>query len=327
MTSHTYDFERADGLRVIAWPLVPVACFALLMHLAAALGILPRSRPTPDVDHVILLHQVEAARNREEAQVILVGDSSCLMDVSARQLTETLGGRVLNLSAHSYLDLTAYAALLRAYTAAHANPPRAVVVALHPEALRRPAPEAFHMRLLDTLLDDHAPPQDLAFRDRLLRVLGLELFRDRAFCRVVPTALPGPYGRVYGFSTDLDRYMTQAGGSAVDPDRRPFQGNAEYRLAPPLEETSASLRAAVPRTAKLLAAITPVPAGFAGRDYASQQPAMLAERGRWLRADATLTELPATLPDDLFASTTHLTEAGMRQYTGMLGQALKQRLK
>src|SRR5262245_35077868 len=111
MKSHEYDFEPADLLRLIGWPLVPVVSFAAIMYLGATLKVWPRSRSTLDIDRTILLHQGEASRARHDADVLLLGDSSCLMNVSARQLAEGLPGqhRVLNLGTLSYLDLPAYA--------------------------------------------------------------------------------------------------------------------------------------------------------------------------------------------------------------------------
>jgi hypothetical protein len=41
MKSHTYDFRSGDLARLIGPPLAVVALFAMVMHLAAALGVLP----------------------------------------------------------------------------------------------------------------------------------------------------------------------------------------------------------------------------------------------------------------------------------------------
>src|SRR5688572_13413646 len=90
MRSHSYDFGPRDLLWLLGPPLIVVSVFAALMHLGAALRVLPKPRPTLDVDRTILIHKAEASKSRSDAQVILIGDSSCLMDVAARQLTELL---------------------------------------------------------------------------------------------------------------------------------------------------------------------------------------------------------------------------------------------
>src|SRR5687767_15988289 len=122
------------------------------MHLAALFHVLPRPRPTLDVDRTILVHQVEASRSRQDMDVLLIGDSSCLIDVWAPQLTREIGRPVLNLGTLSYLDLNAYGTLLRLFTAANPNSPKAVVLLMHPEALRRPTAEPYHTKLFEALI-------------------------------------------------------------------------------------------------------------------------------------------------------------------------------
>ena len=49
---------------------------------------------------------------------------------------------------------------------------------------------------------------------------------------------------------------------------------------------------------------------------------MLREWSQWLQADGILEQLPATLPERLFATTTHLNESGARFYTDLLAESL-----
>jgi hypothetical protein len=115
-------------------------------------------------------------------------------------------------------------------------------------------------------------------------------------------------------------------GSAVDPRQyahRSGQGNAEYRLAPGLERASQAFRAGVPATAKLLIGIAPIPRSFAPPNYSKTYQDMLTQWGQWMKADAVLTNLPPTLSDLLFASTTHLNAAGAKHFTRTLATSLK----
>jgi hypothetical protein len=326
MTSHTYDFAPRDLARVLGWPLVPVAVFALLMHAGVSLHLLPLPRPTFDVDRTILVHQLEACRATNDADVLLVGDSSCLMDVDARQLGAQLNRPVLNLGTLSYLDPNAWATLVREYVAANPGRLRAVVLLAHPEALRRTGAEVWHLDFMDRQLngEDFVPmngPLDWASD-----ALGLEIFRGRVYSRILASALPGAYGRFYGFSDGLERYLIAHDGSAVDPDARPLSGNAEYRLSAQLEAPSRNFRAAVPPGARLLAGLTPAPAKFAGTRYPETRDALLGQWNQWLQADATLKDLPATMPDERFARTTHLNETGARAFTDALAQCLRRPL-
>ena len=319
MRSHTYDFQTADLTRLLGRPLIPLVVFAVFMHVSARLHLLPAPRPNFDVDRTILIHKVEASGSRNNAQVLLLGDSSCLMDVSAVQLAEQVGKPVLNLGTLSYLDLDAHATLLKRFVAANPGRLEAVVLLLHPEALRRPSPEPYHARFLERLLagEDHVSKQNLS------HWVGAEMFRARLLGRALPTPLAGAYGRYYGFSSDLEKYLAQSSGSAVDPDPRSFQGNPEYRLAARLEPRSRAFKAAVPSGVKLFVGITPAPAGFVDGAYPALHRQMLWQWREWLQADAALEELPAVLPDHLFAKTTHLNQAGAQTYTTLLAGALR----
>ncbi len=327
LKSHFCECSTMDVARLLAWPLAIIALFAATMHLAAAAGWLPAPRPTLDLDRTILTHQLEASRARQDATLVLLGDSSCLMNVDAAELTARLGQPVLNLGTLSYLDLNASAELLRQFVAANPGQLRAVVLLQHPEALRRPAPQEYHTNLLQHLLDgrDFGPRHTV--QGALMSLLGLEIFQSRLLARVLPAPLPGAFRQTYGFSADLDRHLTEHRGSLRDPDVQPLRGSAEYRLAPALERASRDFRAAMPSGVKLLVGITPVPEEFAGRSYSLTRDAMLSKWGQWLEADITLTNLPPMLKDDRFVKTTHLNEAGVREFTETLARALAPHLR
>ena len=322
MRSHTYDFQSSDLMRTLGPPLVPLLAFAVLTHAGARFHLLPTPRATLDVDRTILIQKVEASGSRSDAKVVLIGDSSCLMDVSALQLGEHLGQPVLNLGTLSYLDLEAHATLLKRFFAANPSQVKAVVLLLHPEGLRRPAPEPYHTKFLQSFLAS----EDHIVRQNVSHWVGLEIFRGRLLSRALPAPLGGAYGRYYGFSSDLEKYLTQNKGSAVDPDPRSFQGNAEYRLAPQLEARSRAFKAAIPPGVRLFVAITPAPAGFVDRNYPEIHRQMLLQWGAWLDSNI-LEELPAVLPDELFAKTTHLNNRGAQRYTRELARALESHVK
>src|SRR5881397_1860673 len=101
MKSHLYQFQRKDLLQFIGGPVAALVVFALLLHGGAAVGLLPAPRPALDTERTILLHQAQASRAPHNAEILLIGDSSCLMDVSARQLSEQLGRPALNLGTFS----------------------------------------------------------------------------------------------------------------------------------------------------------------------------------------------------------------------------------
>jgi hypothetical protein len=328
--SHRYQFRLQQLLPVVGWTLLPLALFCLFMHLAAAARILPPPCPSLDVDRTILFHQAQASRSRQSADIVLIGDSSCLMDVSVEQLTKLLPGAhaILNLGTLSYLDLRAFASLLAHYQAANPGQLQTVVLLMHPEALRRSRPADYDVAALRHFyagLDYCGPAVS-----RPLCLLGVETFRGRVLSRALPLPLPGAFGRDYGFTHDLWRYVSAHRGSARDPGRfdpAAAHVNIEYRLAPSLRSASLAFRAAVPASVKLIAGITPAPQSLTGAGYPQLQRRLLETWGQWLQADGALTETPAALPDDLFASSTHLNARGVRLYTEQLGRALAGHLR
>lgn len=326
MKSHVCEFAPKDLLRLAGLPLLPLVLFAVAMHVAARVHLLPAPRPTLDTERAILIHQAEASRTSQDTEVLLLGDSSCLMDVSARQLTEQLGRPALNLGTFSFLDLNAHALLLRNYTQANPGRLHAVVLLMHPESLRRLSSEPYYFSVLTNFLSGHDYCQIETVPGHASCLLGVETFQGRILARALPAPLPGAYGRRYGFTHDLESFLFHERGSAIDPDPKPFEGSAEYRLAPTLERASKNFRSAVPPGVKLLVGITPTPQRFAGPRYPELQTDLLRQWSQWLQADAALADLSSTLPDDAFVRTTHLKESAIPRYTTQLADALKPHL-
>lgn len=332
MKSHRCEFKPSEVLRTIGWPLLFVAGFALAMHAGTRAGLWPSPRPTLDPERTILLHQADACRKMEPVQpaarppVLLLGDSSCLMDVSARRLGEALRQPVLNLGTFSSLDLTAHALLLQEYVRHHSNAPSAVVLLMHPEALRRLDAEPYYVAALTNYLAGRDHRLDETWAERVDGWLGVESFRGRLLARLLPAPLPGAYGPRYGFSRDLEAFLDTERGSAVDPGEpvlKPLAGSKEYRLASGLERASARFRSAVPDGTPLWVGITPVAESLANRGFPAQRDEMLRQWGAWLRADALLLELPARWPDNRFARSTHLREETIHEYTDLVARALR----
>lgn len=322
MKSHTNDFTIQDVLRVLMGPLLVLTLFAAAMHLGARTQLLPAPRPALDTDRTVLIHQAEASRTKSGAEVVLLGDSSCLMNVSARRLSEQLGRPVLNLGTFSFLDLLAHATLLREFTRANPGQPRAIVLLMHPEALWRAGSDDYYANFLSSFLAG-TELRPATTRGQIPWLLGADICKGRLLGRALPLPLGGAYGRVYGFNRNLASFLDAEHGSLPDPEPRPFSGSAEYRLSPTLERASKAFRAAVPPHTRLLVGITPVPESFATAGHRARHAEMLRQWGQWLNADAVLEQLPATLPDRDFVRTTHLRESAIPAYTEQLGKNLR----
>jgi hypothetical protein len=201
---------------------------------------------------------------------------------------------------------------------------------LHPESLRQGDSGTGYARLLDNYYRATDAPPGPSLNDQLCWLLGLDILRGRVLARVLPAPLPGEFGWYYGFTSDLWRHLSSHGGSAIDP--RSFlagagQGNAEYRLAAAVQEASRRFREAMPAGARLAVGITPVPAGFAGSGHGATRDRMLEQWSRWLQADLVLSDLPATLPDSSFATTTHLTATAARAYSDLVSAQLRRMIE
>lgn len=327
MKSHTYEFALSELLRLVLGPLATVAAFALLMHAGARWGFLPSPRPTLDADRTILIHQAETSRKVNPAKILLLGDSSCLMGVSAQLLSEKMGQPTLNLATLSYLDAGANSRLLREFVTANPGQLRAVVLLMHPEALRRVGSEDYQAAVLTNYLGrtDHHRLETTA--GKFSCWLGLDIFKGRILARTIPAPLAGAFGRMHGFNSELENFMTANQGSLWELDSAPLDGSAEYRLSPSLQAAAGKFKAAMPPGAKLLVGLTPVPEGLAGANYPEAHLAILQQWGAWLGADAILDDLPPTLPDKNFARTTHLKPEAVAEYTIAVARALEGRLK
>jgi len=326
LRSHQCAFTERDLAEIVGAPLGVLLLLAALFHFAAAADWLPAPRPTLDMDRTLLIHQADSSRSAQDATVILIGDSSCLMDVSASDLTRHLGQPTLNLGLLSYLDLPSFGILVRNY--AHANPERleTVVLLLHPESLRLQAPSAYHRAQLEDYLAGRDAHTAGWIGGRLQTALGAILVRGRLEARVIPAPLSGVYGRFYGFTRDFSRWLGAHRGSAIDPqrfDRTRAQGNAEYRLAPRLESESRLLRQCVPSGVRLVVGLTPAPRSFVRPDHEATCARILEQLAKWLKADAVLAGLPASMPDELFASVTHLTGEGQTLFTQRLAAEMQ----
>ena len=102
----------SSGFRRRCW--LMICC---VVRGAGIVGALPDPLPILDMDRTILLHQAKASTGKHDAEIVLIGDSSCLMDISTTGLAEQLGRKVLNLGTLSYLDITDFALILEHYFA------------------------------------------------------------------------------------------------------------------------------------------------------------------------------------------------------------------
>jgi len=313
--SHKHLFLARELLSLLAWPVLVLAVFACGMRLGAWTNLLPRPRPALDLDRTILTHQAEASRSNHDAEILLIGDSSCLMNVDAQQLSESLGKRVLNLATLSYASLDTHRRLLLNYEEANPGEAKTIVLLMHPEALRLGAGNPYFDEIIKRYLagEDQCGPN----QSPLLCAAGVSIFHSRVLSRALPPALPGEFGRYYGFASELWDHMSRHNGSSVDPrryDPTQSKGSAEFRISDSMLASAKRFREGLPDRWKIVTGLSPSPSGFVSPNHADIWRNLLDEWSQALSADYTLANLPSSLPDADFATRTHLARTARTSY-------------
>ena len=143
--SHQYETTAQQWCVHWLGPVAVATILGAMIHLAARTPVLPAPRPALDVDRSVMVHQIEASQSPQDAEVILIGDSSCLMNVDANVVQHRSGNSTLNLGTLSFLNLECFSQLLRHSLESAAVPPKAIVLLVHPEFVRRRSPSTHHV--------------------------------------------------------------------------------------------------------------------------------------------------------------------------------------
>lgn len=333
MISHQYQIKSSKFAKTILCPLLAFVTIGALFNTASAIRALPDPLPIVDMDRTVLSHKAWAANQPNDAHIVLVGDSSCLMNVNAIQLARMLTNSAINLGTLSYIDLESHAQLVQCFARTNPDQLKAVLLLLHPKTLRLAEPSSEHVSILREAITtqkktSYVPPihsaslkLDSWWRDPL----GIRIVREQLIARVVPIPLPGEYARAYGFTRDLWQVLSVQKGSLIDPhlfDPENPRPNLEFRIANRFKEEAGLFKQTCPPCAKVIFGLTPVPISLATPQLHQVYTEMLTTMGAWLQTDCVLTNLPPAMPDDLFASATHLNAKGQQVYTALVAAEL-----
>jgi len=285
-------------------------------------GLLPERRSVQDMDHTVLSHQIHASAT--PASIALIGDSSCLMDVSGRLLGQELRRPVSNLGTMSLLDLTAFASL--ASNAVSATKGSATVVLLvHPDFLMRPTADPRVLCDFQAIRQGASPSREPEVpAEWAASILATDLFRDSIESTARSFPLSGEFGRRYGF-TDQIRAAIGRDLGLVDPRKYRFvrREARPFEVSPRLEGQFQALRGLLPTHVRLDVGITPIPESEAEADFGPRHSRALKTVSEWIGGDVRiLADLPAYLPDSEFATRTHLSEEGRLRFTRLLAKNL-----
>lgn len=329
MRSHYYLGPAREWIRALAASVTGISVLAALLHGAHWFGLLPPANPTDNTDETLMAFKGQLIRSHHPAEVILLGDSSCGTGVGAPLLRRLLPGnpRVLNLGLYIGFGLDVYGDVLSTHVEHNPGTVRWVVLLVNPQFLmdNSAAPDAldYWQRITQSVRYGQDPQ-----RHWLTRASGAGLLKDRLFKRLLHTPISG--GGLYGFTSGLAQYLADHEGSMVDvgkfhPPTHPILD--QYTLSPTLEKPSRDFRRHIPAGARLVIGIMPIPESVCPPGYPEQRDPLLLAWNQWMQADHVLTNSPATLSDNCFATRTHPNQAGQRLYTHHVARGLAQALE
>lgn len=323
--SHTCTFSARDLAVRFAGPLTGVLVLALTTHLAAFWNRLPSPVPA-DLDRTLLAAKAHLAQSSAPVDLLLLGDSSCMMNVDTPALNRLSGRTALNLGTFSHLDLSSHAALLRDCLRHRPAPPGDIVLLVHPISLWRGQSDPDPDRFLRAQLRRDAQASQSTPRNPIEMVLAGVPIRERLIQPWLPVVLRGDFATAYGTTWHIQRTLRLQAGSLADPTRfdpEAMRGRHEFRLGKGLETQSREFAALIPEGSRLWIGLTPVPESLTEPGQPEQIRALLSTWSAWLPQARVLRHLPAVLPDSRFATATHLNLVGIREYTQLLATELR----
>jgi hypothetical protein len=355
--SHSYDLRFSDWTRLL---LPPLLAFAGLVAVAQVIFRFESHRTggsSATLGDVILEEKARMSRSKSSANTVLIGDSSCLMDVSCDEIRRACPElNCYNLGTLSTLGLPRFSALLQSFLRAQgladgiqpaaasghapsepAPRPKLVVLLISPEMVRTAYQPVIRP---GSKIQDHQKRR-LAAQETSARTsfelshwlsaadtfTAVSRIRTEVADALLEHPLPGRWGQIYGSLRGVRRYLVLHDGCAIDPSER-----SEGPMAPPLKSAGLSpwfasqckdFGKVLPPGIHLAVGLTPIPQSEAEPGYPQLCRNIVSQLKEALGADAGLTNLPPTLPDHYFSTSTHLNEMGARQYSHYLGRVLR----
>lgn len=312
----------------------------LAPHAIATLALLLLSQwwywnfPSARRSFDILQVQMARALKIGDADVIMIGDSSCLMGVDAKRLSSLTGLNVQSLCTYATLGPEGFGIILERYLS-RARKARLVIVMMHPQPFDRPVvwdQATGALRKWINPATSVIPTQSFP--------LGAKAKLAAVLQTVIPTDFPAPrWANFYGTFTRMAGWIEAHNGSALESTplvekAQTYGGDPKFDL-PVSDSFVASLRQFRPPLeryqGKVVIALTPLPGVFASdaalKSHRTIERLLLDELH--LPDDAML-EMPPAISDAYFASVPnkgginmhHPNPTGVSYLTDLIGDHL-----
>lgn len=257
-----------------------------------------------------------------EGPVVVSGDSSATtgihpMDTSLGEWKE----KILNLGLLIDLPLSVYAEALQEAVDARPGRVKAAVLMITPQRLGHQVTGDYFESLWKGTTDRHSQPRRWQ--------AGKETWRSWPPLGWLERPLSGEGRMTYGFPSGIQRYLETYRGLFTDPGTyhaRRSRSREVWQWHEALDDEWREFRSIWRGTVPLWLVLSPIPKSEAPEDYDITsrlwRDRLVVESG----ATGVLDELPAYLPDLMFASPTHLNQRGQTWFTHEFGRALSRRL-
>jgi hypothetical protein len=287
-----------------------------------------------DTSSIAVFEQMERARSIGPVDLLLIGDSSCLMGIDVDRLSKRLGKSIASLCSIGYLGPAGYALLLQSF-AESGGRYKELVLAMHPDSLIRDPSWDYWAEFVRS----GGPKEAGGWREYI--TTGLRLAESVLLWPVVRFPMQGRFGLYYG-SMERMRADVRATGTMTEPwaledatvdeflshslDSKQVTSNPycsrfhedwpNKRYFDALQEFRRTL-AALGTHARFLLTVRP-------RNCTDEVIEMhaAAARSRIMAIlespPGALATAPDTLPSAYFASVTHLNRFGRQIYTDQL---------
>jgi hypothetical protein len=293
------------------------------------------------VDHVIVWQQYQRAENSVNADVLFLGDSSCLMGIDFITLQAELKPRsVRSLCSIAYVGPAGYGKMLRKHVQS-ATTSEYLVLFFHPANFNRDITAESWIDILESM--DHKEIPAKSFLETITLTIQNGLFGPWLF-HAMPGKMGVYYGTVWNFARDVRVY-----GHAIDPgtglntqtytlqnSQQPFQyapsTKSEYAIndlfIESLGKLSQDIIASGVNPDRIYLAIAPVPYSSHSRLFENDRSSAISTIINTLQiGQDQVLPLPISLANEIFSSATHLNRWGNQAYSMLLADVLRARLE